>query len=203
MNRLLLPLSLLFVTLMSSTAFADHLYLFVNDGSGDNFGFIGRMNGHQLILQGGTAYEAFGYDTTYMPGSTVQTGGTLYLYFTTIWVDGVPTDFGFPQESSSFGINPLNPFFTLPTDGRDVTVGVQVYFTALGLDIVTGQTVQVSGSSTGRISYVFNPSTGLYSSGNYEQTPEPGTLGLVGIGIMGILSSARKRLQSRRIQSDP
>jgi hypothetical protein len=155
MNRLLLPLSLLFVTLMSSTAFADHLYLFVNDGSGDNFGFIGRMNGHQLILQGGTAYEAFGYDTTYMPGSTVQTGGTLYLYFTTIWVDGVPTDFGFPQESSSFGINSLNPFFTLPTDGRDVTVGVQVYFTALGLDIVTGQTVQVSGSSTGRISYFF------------------------------------------------
>jgi hypothetical protein len=200
MKRVLQVFSLLFVTLRSSTAFADHLYLILNNGSGDNFGFIGQMNGHPLSLDGGTDYYFFGDSTTYMPGTTITTGSTLYLYSTTIWVGGTPIEFGFPQSDSTIGINSMNPFFTLPTNGTSVTVGVQINFTALGVDFATGQTVvQVSGHSTGLIPYYFNPITGLYSPGDFQQTPEPGTLLLVGIGITGILATAQTRPKNHRM----
>ena len=39
-------LSTVFVGLLSTTAFADHLYLQVNTGSGDNFAYGTEMNGH-------------------------------------------------------------------------------------------------------------------------------------------------------------
>jgi hypothetical protein len=69
MKHFLLVLSLLCVTLISSTAFADHIYLSPNVGFGDNFRFAGRMNGHPLFLFGGTPSYFFGTDG-YEPGST-------------------------------------------------------------------------------------------------------------------------------------
>jgi len=87
MKRFLLPLSLLCVTLISSAAFANHIYLFPNDGSGDNFGFIGQMNGHPLFLSGGTPYDFFGTGG-YTPGSTFGGGTTLFLDPATVWIDG-------------------------------------------------------------------------------------------------------------------
>jgi hypothetical protein len=189
MRRFLLPLSLLCVTLISSTAFADHIYLFPNDGSGDNFGFVGRMNGHQLFLSGGTTYSFFG-NGGYSPGSTFGGGDTLFLYPTTVWIDGTPMEFGFPQTDSTIFISS----FTLPTNGKDFTKFVEVGFSAMGINFDTGQTIGVGGEASGKISFYFSPETGQYYPGNFVQAPEPGTLGLIGMGIIGILGSARKRL---------
>jgi hypothetical protein len=189
MRRFLLPLSLLCVTLISSTAFADHIYLIPNDGSGGNFGFVGQMNGHQLFLSGGTPYDFFGIGG-YSPGSTFGGGATLFLYSTIVWIDGMPMEFGFPQTDSTIFISS----FTLPTNGKDFTKFVEIGFSGIGINFDTGQTIGVGGGASGTISFNFSPETGLYYPGDFVQAPEPGTLGLIGIGIIGILGSARKRL---------
>jgi hypothetical protein len=190
MKRFLLSLPLLFLTLMSSTAFADHIYLIPNDGSGDNFGFIGYMNGHQLFLDGGTPYDFFG-DGGYAPGSVFGGGDTLYLYPADVWINGAPMAFGFPDTMSViFGSS-----ITLPTNGRDFTVPWQIGFSATGVSFDTGQAIQVGGYASGKLSFYDSPVSGLYYPGSFVQTPEPGTLGLLGTGIIGILASTRKRLK--------
>lgn len=189
MKRFLLSLSLLCVTLISSTAFADHLYLSPNDGSGGNFGFVGQMNGHQLFLSGGTPYFFFGTGG-YAPGSAFGGGDTLYLSSTVVWIGGLPQEFFFPQTDSTIFISA----FTLPTSGKDFTMFVQIGFSAMGINFDTGQTIQVGGGASGQIPFFFEPNTGLYYPGAFVEAPEPGTLGLIGIGVMGILGVARKRL---------
>jgi hypothetical protein len=189
MKRSLLLLSLLCATLISSTAFADHLYLIPNDGSGGNFGFVGQMNGHPLSLSGGTSYSFFGF-AGYFPGSVFGGGDTLFLDPTVVWIDGVPMEFGFPQTDSSIFISS----FTLPTNGTSFTKFVTVDFSATGINFDTGQTIGIGGVANGKIAFYFSPDTGLYYPGNFVQAPEPGTLGLIGIGIIGILGSARKKL---------
>jgi hypothetical protein len=195
MKRSLLPLSLLCVTLISSTAFADHLYLSPNDGSGGNFGFVGEMNGHPLFLGGGTSYGFFNTGG-YAPGSTFGGGATLFLSPTIVWIDGVPMEFGFPQTDSFIGMSS----FILPTDGKSFTMPVGIGFSAIGINFDTEQTIQVGGGASGKISFGFDPFTGLYYPGAFVQSPvaqvpEPCTLGLIGTGIIGIMASARKRLK--------
>lgn len=189
-------LSLLFLTLISSTAFADHVYLIPNDGSGDNFGFAGYMNGHPLFLNGGTSYAFFG-EGGYAPGSAFGGGDTLYLYSTDVWINGSPMEFGFPDTMSFiFGSS-----ITLPTNGKDFTVPWQIGFSATGVSFDTGQTIQLGGSGSGKLSFFYNSVTGLYYPGSFVQTPEPATLGLLGTGIIGILASTRKRLKRPRVRS--
>lgn len=189
MRRSLLALSLLCVTLIS-TAFADHLYLLPNE-FGDNFGFVGSMNGHRLEIHGGTDPFFFGI-SGYEPGWTFGGYGPLFLYPTVVWIDGVPLEFGFPQTDSTIFISP----FTLPTNGKSFTMFVTIGFDAMGTSFDTGQTIGVGGGATGTIPFYFSPETGLYYPGEFVQAPEPGMLGLVGTGIIGILASARKRLKN-------
>ena len=191
MKRSVLPLSLLCVTLLCSTAFADHLYLFPNSGSGDNFGFVGQMNAHQLFLAGGTPYDFFGTGG-YAPGSMFGGGTTLFLYPTIVWIDGVPLEFGFSQNDSTIFISP----FTLPTNGKGFTMFVQIGFSAIGVNVDTGQTIRVGGGAAGRIPFSFEPNTGLYYPEAFVQAAEPATLGFFGTGIIGILGLARRRLKN-------
>ena len=135
MKHFLLLLSLLCVSLVSSTAFADRIYLFPNDGSGDNFGFVGRMNGHPLVLYGGTPSYFFGTDG-YEPGSTFGGSTTLFLYSSTVWVDGMPMEFDFPATDSYIFISS----FTLPTNGKDFTRFVEISFDATGINFDAGHT---------------------------------------------------------------
>jgi hypothetical protein len=184
-----LPLTLLFVSLMSATAFADHLYLFVNNGSGDNFGYVSQMNGHPLILSGGTDPFFLG-NFGYQPGWTLG-GGALYLYSTDIWIDGIPTEFSFPGAGSIS----MFPQITIPTDGRDFFRSfVDISFSHIGISD-TGQTIDVGGGAFGSISFYRGADGGYYASDFVQaQVPEPGTLGLIGTGLMGIVAVARKRL---------
>lgn len=187
MKCFLLSLPLLFLTLISSTALANQIYLFPNDGSGDNFRFIGHMNGHQLFLYGGTPYYFFG-DGGYAPGSVFGGDATLYLYESDMWINGAPMLFGFPQTMSSIFMNSI----TLPTNGGSFTVPWQIGFSATGVSFDTGQTIQVGGYGSGTLSFNYNPETKLYYVGSFVQSPEPSTLGLLGTGIIGILVSTRR-----------
>ncbi|MGC2197889.1 MAG: PEP-CTERM sorting domain-containing protein [Terriglobales bacterium] len=187
------PLTLLLIVLTSATAFANHLYLSPNGGSGDNFAYVTQMNGHQLVLSGGTDpyfLSAFGYQ----PGSTLG-GGALYLYSSAIWIDGIPTEFAFPGAGSIS----MYPLITLPTDGRDFFRAlVDISFSHTGINYDTGQTIDVGGGALGSISFS-READGLYYASSFAQAqvPEPGTLGLIGTGLMGILAVARKRLGTR------
>ncbi len=190
MKRFFLSLFLLFLTLISSTSFADKIYLMPNDGSGDNFGFVGSMNGHQLSLGGGTPYDFFG-DGGYAPGSVFGGGATLYLDPADVWINGATMEFGFPDTMSFiFGSS-----ITLPTNGRNFTVPWQIGFSATGVSFATGQNIQLSGQGSGKLSFYYSSETKLYYPGSFVQTPELGTLGLLGTGIIGILASTRKRLK--------
>ena len=156
----------------------------------DNFGFIGYKNGHQLFLGGGTPFDFFG-NGGYAPGSVFGGGATLFLDPADVWINGAPMEFGFPETMSFiFGSS-----ITLPTNGRDLTVPWQIGFSATGVSFATGQTIQLGGQGSGKLSLFFNPVTNLYYPGSFVQTPEPGTLGFLGTGILGILASAGKRLK--------
>ena len=79
MKRLLWMTTILLV-LMSCRGFADTIiFLFPNDGSGDNFGALQRNGSDFLFVRGGTP-QGF-YDTSgYPPGSGV--GGQTNLFLT-------------------------------------------------------------------------------------------------------------------------
>jgi hypothetical protein len=57
----------------------------------------------------------------------------------------------------------------------------------------TGQIIDLYGSSKGKIT--FFRADGLYYAGSFTTVPEPGTLGLMGTGLIGIFSVARRRLR--------
>lgn len=90
---------------------------------------------------------------------------------------------------------------TLPTDDKSFTIPVQIGFSAVGINSDTGETIQLGGSASGKITVYFDSNTGLYYPGDFVQAPEPGTLGFVGTGMIGILASVRKRLKKPRIIS--
>jgi hypothetical protein len=182
-------LTLGLVLWMSLTAFADHIYLLPNDGSGDNFAFVGIMNNHQLVLSGGTDpyfFNTKGYD----PGSTLELGGALYLYDSSIWFNGGLTDFSFSPGSIDMSK------IVLPSDGRDFfRAFVNISFFATGTDYLSGQTIDVSGSSSGWIPFYLG-GDGLYHAEGFAAVPEPGTWALLGTGFIAILTLARKRLSA-------
>jgi hypothetical protein len=55
----------------------------------------------------------------------------------------------------------------------------------------------LSGFASGHIDFHLAEFNGLYYAGEGFATPEPGTLGLIGTGLLGVLTLARGRLRSR------
>jgi PEP-CTERM motif len=176
--RRVLALSFLFVFLMlSATAFADHLVLDPNGGSGGNFAYFTRANGHPLVLSGGTDYFFFG-NIGYPTGLRLGGDGALFLDSAVLWIDGTPMEFFFNPGTISM------TSFTLPTDGRDFRALVDITFFASGFNFDTGQTINVGGGARGSVSFSF--SNGFYYANSFVEAPEPATLSLVGMGLIGI-----------------
>src|SRR6266576_1818312 len=189
MKRSLL-LTLLFLALMSATALADHLFL-VPNCCGDNFAYLTQIYEHQLVLSGGTDPFFFSSDG-YPAGSTLGGQGALFLDSAILWIGGIPSEFFFFPGTISM------TSFTLPTNGSNFRVPVQISFFVTGFDFDTGETINLSGGASGSISFQFSD-PGLYYGSAFVQAPEPGTLGLIGTGLMGIVAVARKRLKARQL----
>lgn len=190
MGRFLWAIPLLFV-LISSGAWADFVKIGLgpNDGSGDNFGIEQQSNGMTVFLAGGTPvtfFNAFGY----APGSTLGGSTTVFLDFGSALIGGVSYDLLVSTGSLSMTL------VTLPTNGAyTVTDPVVLSFSGFGIVTATGQGIDVGGSSNGYITFVRQGDTGLYYARDFTTVPEPGTVGLIGTGLIGIFSVARRRLR--------
>jgi hypothetical protein len=182
----LAPLVLLVLT--SGNAFADSITrigLNPNDGSGDNFGFLQSGNGLFVAVGGGVPYDFFNVNG-YAPGSTL--GGSTDVFYTggVIRFGGNSYDLGFCCTGTLFLSS-----ITLPTNGKDFTAWVQIDFSGSAIILATGQSIDLEGSAFGTIK--FNYINGTYLPLGFVEAPEPDTLGLMGIGLIGIFTLARRR----------
>jgi hypothetical protein len=184
------------VVLLSSGMFADTINTMMffgqNDGSGDNFGFLQRLNGTNIrmtiAIGGGTPYSFFN-DQNYAPGSVL--GGSTDVFFSdfnTVTINGTQHELDFNGPGSLFVSS-----ITLPTDGKNFTARVGLDFSASGIIADTGQLLNISGAQVGKITFAFVD--GAYFAGPFTPVPEPSALVLMGSGLIGILGLARRRLR--------
>ena len=189
MKRFLWLTPILFVVMLGS-AFADGITFVPNDGSGDNFGFFQNGAG----FGGGVPYDFFNIGP-YAPGSTLGGQADIFIEGGFIVIDGIGHDLA-PLGPGTLFLSSL----TLPTNGKDFRALVDLSFGATMLIIDTNEPVDVGGGAVGSIKFHFVDGFYYPDSAGFIQAPEPGTLGLMGSGLIGILALVRKRL---RVSSMP
>jgi hypothetical protein len=189
MKRFLWLTPILFV-LLSACAYADSIRIGFdpNDGSGDNFGFVQQIGGVLISGFGGTPADFFN-TLGYAPGSTL--GGSTDIFFSNGFIT-----FGGNSSEVDFSVGTLFlSSFTLPTNGRDFAAQVSIGYSASGTILNTGEPLDVGGGASGQIKFHFVDGFYYADPLGFTQAPEPGTLGLMGTGLIGILALVRKRLR--------
>jgi PEP-CTERM motif len=164
-----------------------------NYGFGENAG--GALFGRNVNLNvlGGTASYWFDGDIPYAPGSVG--GGNTTIYF----------DYGYGAlgglNYGNLSVDSANLYsasFTFPTNGQNfvvsepATLGLVVVFGCTDAGVCT--TYNLS-SRPGKLVLSFIYSQGAYyaNSGYFANVPEPGTLGLMAIGI-GVFAVSKRKL---------
>jgi hypothetical protein len=185
MKRLLVG-TLLLCSLMSASAFANTIISYrPNDGSGDNFGFVVSGPGFLVAGGGGTPVDFFSV-FGYAPGSTLGGGSDIFFSEGFAMIGPISYDVFFNGGGLSMST------ITLPTNGMDFRAPVTIGFDATGtLDTPLQQSIDVSGSANGYIRFDF--SNGTYTPENFVEVPEPGTLGLIGTGLLGVAARGRNK----------
>jgi hypothetical protein len=192
MKRSLWIAPLLFA-LMSSAAFATSVSTFIgltpNDGGGDNFVFVQQGPGFSIGAFGGTEWPFFNAFDGYEPGSTFE------LNVTVFFSDAFARFGGHSYELGGGPGELILSSFTFPTNGKDFSARVSAEFLGF-FTLPDGQDLDVGGGAAGKITFHFV--NGLYypDDAGFVTTivPEPGTLGMMGTGVIGILGLLRKRL---------
>jgi len=129
----------------------------------------------------------------YAPGSYVGGGSALFIDSGIQQIGGERYDLQATQTPGTLDMT----VFRLPTNGQGgFQVPVSIDFSVDMINLETGDLVTVGGFASGHVSF-FLGETGLYYATEPFATPEPGTLGLVGTGLLGVLTFARGRLRSR------
>jgi len=185
MKRLLVG-TLLLCSLMSASAFANTIIGYVpNDGSGDNFVFATYEVGFFITGGGGTPFDFFN-SFGYAPGSTL--GGPTDIFFSGGFakIGPIPSDVTFDVGTLFLSA------ITLPTNGQGFRAPVRIDFDASGRLDSTGNTFNVSGGASGYIRFDFI--NGAYYPEHFVEAPEPGTLGLIGAGLLGVAARVRNKL---------
>jgi len=196
MKRLFWALPILLLGI-STSAFADSITIGLspNNGSGDNFGFSLIQPGFVVGFEGGTPYGFFN-DQGYAPGSIFN--GATGVFFSSGSVQFGDNTYDLSGGDGSLFLDS----FTFPTNGQNFSILVQAGFSgsAYYWDNNAGQyqTINMGGSAPGTMTFTWYPSAGLYFANpavfrTAAVTPEPGTLGLMGTGLIGLFVLARKR----------
>ena len=177
--------ALLVATLLSGCAFANTIIYMVPNVSGDNFSFITYGPGYYFSGDGGLSYILFNWTEGYAPGSVWPVGGELFLCCGLAKVGG--TSFEIFYQSPNIFVSSI----TFPTKGTNFRPLVEVDFSAVGCNLDTGQTFDVSGGAIGYIDFYVN--NGLWYTGSrFVEVPEPGTLALIGTGLLGLSVPVRR-----------
>ena len=188
MKRLLWATPLLLL-LISTTTFADSVRfgLIVNDGSGDNFGFIQQSGGMIMVGVGGTPTGFFDNFPGYRPGDTFGGDVPIFFSFGSATIGGTTYDVLWSGDL-------FVSTFTFPTNGKNFRVPVTVDFSANGTILDTGELISAGGAANGYISFSLSGFDGLYHpASDFVPVPEPTTLALVGTGVISIFGINRVR----------
>jgi hypothetical protein len=203
------------VLLTSVNLFADtfndlnvNLTIRPNDGSGDNLGGTIIGPGVNLVVGGGTPYSWFNNVDGFEPGS--PGGGTTQIFF-----DVAIGMIGSQSWDSCCNLMLDAPIFNaggfiFPTNGQDF-----IFRTDAMIDPITfiGCTDDgcnevfnlITKPGTLTLAFDYFDGTGLYYGdwGSFTTVPEPGTLGLLAIGIGAVPFRRYKKAFLRKSALDP
>ena len=188
-----------FLLVFCTCALADSITIGLspNNGTGDNFGFSLSQPGFAVSIDGGTGVDFFN-DQGYAPGTTFGGATTVFFSAGTVQIGDNTFDLGFTGGTLFLSS------FTLPANNQNFSIQVQAGFSTSAFFFDADgqfQTIDISGGAPGTMTFTWDPSLGLYFAQpavftTAVVTPEPGTLGLMGTGLVSVLALARRKLRA-------